>query len=125
MKEVVALAVVLDLVPLDVTTVTTDTEVVLVHQETKSKPSHSHTHKYNIYYTPPLFIFSTKKSTYNSRGELIPEEDANPGDNLFITGLSVRTTGADLEDLFGKYGKVKQKQIDTMNFFYIYLNFIS
>ena len=34
------------------------------------------------------------------------EQDANPGDNLFITGLSIRTTGVDLENIFGEYGKV-------------------
>lgn len=33
--------------------------------------------------------------------------DQNPGDNLFVTGLSLRTNSADLEDLVSKYGKVK------------------
>ncbi|OAD05140.1 hypothetical protein MUCCIDRAFT_124939, partial [Mucor lusitanicus CBS 277.49] len=35
----------------------------------------------------------------------------NPGDNLFITGLSIRTNGADLEELFVKYGKVIKAEI--------------
>ncbi|KAF9425966.1 hypothetical protein BGZ94_007071 [Podila epigama] len=40
-------------------------------------------------------------------------EDAsvNPGNNLFVTGLASKTENADLEDLFGKYGKVEKVQI--------------
>lgn len=44
--------------------------------------------------------------THYSRADM-DDADINPGDNLFITGLSIRTTGADLEALFEKYGKVK------------------
>ena len=36
-------------------------------------------------------------------------EEQNPGDNLFITGLTTRTNSADLEELFNKYGKVGRK----------------
>ncbi|KAK3844636.1 MAG: hypothetical protein J3R72DRAFT_365482, partial [Linnemannia gamsii] len=35
----------------------------------------------------------------------------NPGNNLFVNGLSNKTEQADLEDLFGKYGKVEKVQI--------------
>ena len=34
------------------------------------------------------------------------EEDSNPGNNLFITGLAARTADRDLEEVFSKYGKV-------------------
>lgn len=106
MREDVALVAVLDLVLLDVTIVTTDTEVVLVHLEIKCKA--------------PIFLVSLSSTftvffLYISRGgagngEQGQEEDANPGDNLFITGLSIRTSGADLEALFAKYGKVGERQ---------------
>ncbi|KAI7907610.1 uncharacterized protein BX663DRAFT_5520 [Cokeromyces recurvatus] len=39
------------------------------------------------------------------------DDDVNPGDNLFITGLSIRTANADLEDIFSKYGKVIKAEI--------------
>ncbi|RKO87651.1 hypothetical protein BDK51DRAFT_21282, partial [Blyttiomyces helicus] len=32
----------------------------------------------------------------------------NPGHNLFVTGLSHRTRDEDLEDVFGKYGKISK-----------------
>ncbi|KAI8368235.1 uncharacterized protein BYT42DRAFT_504010, partial [Radiomyces spectabilis] len=35
----------------------------------------------------------------------------NPGDNLFITGLSIRTSSAELEELFSKYGKVQKAEV--------------
>jgi len=34
------------------------------------------------------------------------EENLNPGNNLFVTGLSMRTGDRELEDIFSKYGKV-------------------
>ncbi|GAB5586181.1 hypothetical protein Unana1_01081 [Umbelopsis nana] len=41
-----------------------------------------------------------------------PEDhDTNPGDNLFITGLSYKTASADLEELFNKYGKVQKAEV--------------
>ncbi|CAO3681161.1 unnamed protein product [Umbelopsis vinacea] len=41
-----------------------------------------------------------------------PEDhDTNPGDNLFITGLSYKTATADLEELFNKYGKVQKAEV--------------
>lgn len=40
-----------------------------------------------------------------------PDESVNPGNNLFVNGLSNKTEQADLEDLFGKYGKVEKVQI--------------
>ncbi|KAK3814386.1 MAG: hypothetical protein J3Q66DRAFT_371288 [Benniella sp.] len=39
------------------------------------------------------------------------DESNNPGNNLFVNGLSNKTEQADLEDLFGKYGKVEKVQI--------------
>ncbi|KAG0049964.1 hypothetical protein BGZ83_005232 [Gryganskiella cystojenkinii] len=39
------------------------------------------------------------------------DESVNPGNNLFVNGLSMKTDVADLEDLFGKYGKVEKVQI--------------
>ncbi|KAI9233383.1 MAG: hypothetical protein BYD32DRAFT_373501, partial [Podila humilis] len=35
----------------------------------------------------------------------------NPGNNLFVNGLAIKTENSDLEDLFGKYGKVDKVQI--------------
>ncbi|CAM0142507.1 hypothetical protein VKS41_001982 [Umbelopsis sp. WA50703] len=41
-----------------------------------------------------------------------PEDhDTNPGDNLFVTGLSYKTASADLEELFNKYGKVQKAEV--------------
>ncbi|CAO3682104.1 unnamed protein product [Rhizopus stolonifer] len=51
---------------------------------------------------------------YRSRSrsrELISREDENPGDNLFITGLTIRTSGPDLEDIFNKFGRVIKAEI--------------
>ncbi|KAG0032686.1 hypothetical protein BGZ81_010297 [Podila clonocystis] len=39
------------------------------------------------------------------------DESVNPGNNLFVNGLAIKTENADLEDLFGKYGKVDKVQI--------------
>ncbi|KAI7824421.1 hypothetical protein BC939DRAFT_450305 [Gamsiella multidivaricata] len=39
------------------------------------------------------------------------DESINPGNNLFVNSLSVKTQPSDLEDLFGKYGKVEKVQI--------------
>ncbi|KAF9348018.1 hypothetical protein BGX34_002749, partial [Mortierella sp. NVP85] len=38
-------------------------------------------------------------------------ESANPGNNLFVNSLATKTETSDLEDLFGKYGKVEKVQI--------------
>ncbi|KAI9310439.1 hypothetical protein BX666DRAFT_1170866 [Dichotomocladium elegans] len=56
------------------------------------------------------------ESRYRSRSrsrDLPPREDVdiNPGDNLFVTGLSLRTTSAELEDLFSKYGKIQKAEV--------------
>ncbi|CAO3563387.1 unnamed protein product [Mortierella alpina] len=40
-----------------------------------------------------------------------PDESVNPGNNLFVNSLSSKTEVNDLEDLFGKYGKVEKVQI--------------
>ncbi|KAF9374059.1 hypothetical protein CPB97_000151 [Podila verticillata] len=39
------------------------------------------------------------------------DESVNPGNNLFVNGLATKTENSDLEDLFGKYGKVDKVQI--------------
>ncbi|KAF9162671.1 hypothetical protein DFQ26_003355 [Actinomortierella ambigua] len=39
------------------------------------------------------------------------DDSVNPGNNLFVNGLSSKTETSDLEDLFGKYGKVEKVQI--------------
>ncbi|MCO5561518.1 hypothetical protein L7F22_015139 [Adiantum nelumboides] len=46
---------------------------------------------------------SPSRSQSRSRS---PADSTNPGNNLFVTGLSTRTTEADLEDFFAKEGKV-------------------
>lgn len=35
-----------------------------------------------------------------------PEDASNPGNNLYVTGLSTRVTNSDLEKFCGKEGKV-------------------
>ncbi|KAI9027297.1 hypothetical protein CLU79DRAFT_33874 [Phycomyces nitens] len=54
-------------------------------------------------------------SRYRSRSRSKDVQDdgfeTNPGDNLFITGLSGRTTSAELEELFNKYGKVQKAEV--------------
>ncbi|KAF9915958.1 hypothetical protein BX616_004965 [Lobosporangium transversale] len=39
------------------------------------------------------------------------DESVNPGNNLFVNSLAAKTEASDLEDLFGKYGKVEKVQI--------------
>ncbi|KAF9388775.1 hypothetical protein CPC16_006254, partial [Podila verticillata] len=39
------------------------------------------------------------------------DESVNPGNNLFVNSLAAKTEQSDLEDLFGKYGKVEKVQI--------------
>lgn len=104
MKEDVVAAVVLDLVLLDVTIAIIVIEVVLVHLESQCKH---------------IILVSTSIQSYNLINTLLSrsdmdEQDINPGDNLFITGLSIRTTGADLEALFEKYGKVSKNIVSFL-----------
>jgi len=47
------------------------------------------------------------RSRERSRGD----EESNPGNSLFVTGLSPRTSDRDLDELFSKYGKVVKAQI--------------
>ncbi len=42
----------------------------------------------------------------NRDNALSREEALNPGNNLYVTGLSTRVTEKDLEDLFSREGKV-------------------
>lgn len=41
----------------------------------------------------------------------IREEEANPGNNLYVANLSYQTKERDLEDLFGKYGPLKETRV--------------
>ncbi len=47
------------------------------------------------------------------------EENLNPGNNLFVTGLSMRTGDRELEDIFSKYGKVYK-----LKFYFRYIQYI-
>lgn len=38
------------------------------------------------------------------------DDVSNPGNNLYVTGLSARVVEADLEELFSQEGKVKNSQ---------------
>uniref|UniRef100_A0A803PJS4 RRM domain-containing protein n=1 Tax=Cannabis sativa TaxID=3483 RepID=A0A803PJS4_CANSA len=42
-----------------------------------------------------------------------PEDVVNPGNNLYVTGLSTRVTTDDLEKFFGKEGKVLECHLVT------------
>ncbi|KAH8972872.1 hypothetical protein BDL97_01G014500 [Sphagnum fallax] len=44
----------------------------------------------------------------NRDNALSREEALNPGNNLYVTGLSTRVTEKDLEDLFSREGKVTE-----------------
>ncbi|CAO2206608.1 unnamed protein product, partial [Urochloa humidicola] len=47
------------------------------------------------------------RSRSRSRDRSRSEDDRNPGNNLYVTGLSTRVTEDDLEKFFNKEGKVK------------------
>jgi transformer-2 protein len=56
--------------------------------------------------------YSNLRIRSNSPPPPPPEDhDTNPGDNLFVTGLSYKTASADLEELFNKYGKVQKAEV--------------
>ncbi|PWZ28999.1 Serine/arginine-rich splicing factor SR45a [Zea mays] len=50
---------------------------------------------------------STSRSPPRRRGRSRSPDDRNPGNNLYVTGLSTRVTEDDLEKFFSKEGKVK------------------
>ncbi|KAI8064577.1 hypothetical protein BC940DRAFT_91414 [Gongronella butleri] len=57
---------------------------------------------------------SRYRSRSPSRDRMEPdyqEEDINPGDNLFVTGLANKTENQTLEDLFSKHGSVRKVEI--------------
>lgn len=56
-------------------------------------------------------FFQQRRLSPISRNPTEVDESVNPGNNLFVNGLSNKTEQADLEDLFGKYGKVEKVQI--------------
>ncbi|KAH7437720.1 hypothetical protein KP509_05G085700 [Ceratopteris richardii] len=53
--------------------------------------------------SPAPRVRSPSRSRSRSRS---PPDSSNPGNNLFVTGLSTRTTEADLDDFFSREGKV-------------------
>lgn len=53
--------------------------------------------------TRPLCLLRPPLHHSNSNDN---DESVNPGNNLFVNGLATKTENSDLEDLFGKYGKV-------------------
>jgi transformer-2 protein len=59
----------------------------------------------------PLNRISNLRVRSNSPPPPPEDHDTNPGDNLFITGLSYKTASADLEELFNKYGKVQKAEV--------------
>ncbi|KAI9493061.1 hypothetical protein BDB00DRAFT_407260 [Zychaea mexicana] len=61
--------------------------------------------------SPVRHTESRYRSRSRSREPSRSSEDLNPGDNLFITGLTLRTNSADLEELFSKYGKIQKAEV--------------
>lgn len=55
---------------------------------------------------PPCFslLFDIRMICFRSRDSV---EAANPGNNLYVTGLSTRVSSSDLEKFFNKEGKVR------------------
>ncbi|KAI8328719.1 hypothetical protein BC941DRAFT_457630 [Chlamydoabsidia padenii] len=65
-------------------------------------------------------LYERRESRYKSRSRSreqlpldpeIPEEEINPGDNLFVTGLSSKTSSAQLEEIFSKHGAVHKAEV--------------
>ncbi|ORZ16226.1 hypothetical protein BCR42DRAFT_414600 [Absidia repens] len=60
-------------------------------------------------------LYERRESRYKSRSRSrepeVPEEELNPGDNLFVTGLSSKTSSAQLEDVFSKHGVVQKAEV--------------
>ncbi|CAO3628079.1 unnamed protein product [Cunninghamella blakesleeana] len=63
-------------------------------------------------------IHDRRESRYRSRSRSrepidqdLADEEANSGDNLFVTGLSSKTNGARLEELFAKHGVVHKAEV--------------
>jgi len=54
---------------------------------------------------------SPTRRTEDDRGRGGPDGSTNPGNNLHVSMVSNRATDTDLEDLFGKYGKLQRAQI--------------
>ncbi|KAI8089065.1 uncharacterized protein BX664DRAFT_126653 [Halteromyces radiatus] len=63
-------------------------------------------------------LHERRESRYRSRSrsrdrvdQEAPDEDINPGDNLFVTGLSSKTSSAQLEEIFSKHGAVHKAEV--------------
>ncbi|KAL6644319.1 hypothetical protein ACP70R_015927 [Stipagrostis hirtigluma subsp. patula] len=57
--------------------------------------------------SPPPRRRGRSRSRSRDRSRSRSEDDRNPGNNLYVTGLSTRVTEDDLEKFFSKEGKVK------------------
>ncbi|PAN35090.1 hypothetical protein PAHAL_6G180100 [Panicum hallii] len=57
--------------------------------------------------SPPPRRRGRSRSRSRDRSRSRSEDDRNPGNNLYVTGLSTRVTEDDLEKFFNKEGKVK------------------
>lgn len=53
---------------------------------------------------PFLSLFDIRMICFRSRDSV---EASNPGNNLYVTGLSTRVSSGDLEKFFNKEGKVR------------------
>jgi RNA recognition motif-containing protein len=62
----------------------------------------------NTQLTDSQFVHTTHH--YSTGGDNANIESINPGNNLFVNSLATKTETGDLEDLFGKYGKVREKR---------------
>jgi len=54
---------------------------------------------------------SPRRDRSPRREDRVPKEAENPGSNLFVSGIAPRMKEAELEDMFGKYGRVDKVQI--------------
>jgi RNA recognition motif-containing protein len=68
-------------------------------------------------YSPPPRRSSRSRSRSPARSYRERHEDVeNPGNNLYVTGLSIRVTEKDLEKYFAKVGEVRlQVKLDKLD----------
>lgn len=63
------------------------------------------------------FTFAYTCSFFGLNSILIRSSDVvNPGNNLHVSGISLRVEDRDLEELFSKYGKVSDYDVDPLSF---------
>lgn len=65
---------------------------------------------YTDFYPSVLMLMLSRRDARDNRDSGRPQRDsgndANPGNNLHIAGLAMKTRESDLEEIFGKFGKV-------------------